>query len=590
MAHPRFWKPFLYLTILFLLAACKGNIPGESVLWTGTEDAATASPDGKHIAFVDWDTGNLGLYNLQTESYAPGTDKGDWSENGSWVEGNAVFSPDGGTIAFSYANVLECEPFCYELRTTTVADTEMNVLFKHLEPSQFLAPFDWREDTGILILVTNSDHTWSLILVDPSTGSTETLMKDTAGRPVPGYGRFAHGGRSVIYHADDGLWGLDRTSGKSSRLDLPAISFLGWDPASSSVVYTAREEAPGIYATEVNEEFDTGQTFMRKREDVALVPAGAYPGRINYVRTVDAPALYLADVNLREATAGSPSRLSGPSSRTMGNPAWSNDGRRIAFTMESYGVDGQGMHLMVSDADDWNPRPVGEVMFGLLNGMDWSPDDSYLYFSGRGDYYMTTGDSSRSSWTGRINVATGEVAMISPDAVTALDVGPDGALVYQKAYEPGMSVSHIMRIEPEGGSPRTLLDLPKVSRSLSVSPDGAKVAFVQPGEQPGSTALRILQADGSVRTLAEWQRPRFLSVNQGSLPWTPDGRHLIVYGRDESSEGGYLKMSVDDGSVRFLGLQPAHARSQPALHPNGKRLVYVDGLLKHEMVVLGPGR
>ena len=83
---------------------------------------------------------------------------------------------------------------------------------------------------------------------------------------------------------------------------------------------------------------------------------------------------------------------------------------------------------------------------------------------------------------------------------------------------------------------------------------------------------------GEPRTVLQVQRPDAFELNQGRMPWTPDGRSVLVVLRRQGQRQ-LAVVRVDSGAITPLPFAPQQGgRRSLALHPDGRQLVYVDGV------------
>jgi len=231
------------------------------------------------------------------------------------------------------------------------------------------------------------------------------------------------------------------------------------------------------------------------------------------------------------------------------NPAWSPDGRRIAFAQSrsAPGDNDYGMgDIYVMDAD--GSHIVQRTANVDLWSAAWSPDGRKLAVSDEGVYYS-------------------QIYIISPDA--------DGSIPTVLATD---------------------------ARSPAWSPDGQKIAYVHTSGDDGYHQVYLMNADGTdARAITESDGGGIFSV-----AWSPDGRRIAfskclqgvcdVYVM--SSDGSQLTQITSVGTAREAAWSPdgkwiavsllTYLRSSSGLVPDF-RLTYmpVEGGAPRQIVVGG---
>lgn len=94
------------------------------------------------------------------------------------------------------------------------------------------------------------------------------------------------------------------------------------------------------------------------------------------------------------------------------DPAWSPDGRQIAFLSNREG----GFDLWVMNADGSNQHQVTRTGAKRANNPVWSPDGKWIAFD---TTHLETFPTRRATSLWRAELATGELTMVSNDALTA---------------------------------------------------------------------------------------------------------------------------------------------------------------------------
>ena len=231
------------------------------------------------------------------------------------------------------------------------------------------------------------------------------------------------------------------------------------------------------------------------------------------------------------APGAGPRRLTA-SSRDEFSPAWSPDGRYIAYRMNPVRSDVGDIWVMRANGSgkrnltrspqvaDWSPA--------------WSPDGTRIaYFSmagGGGDVWVMRADGSR-----RRNL-TRDAGLNEYPAWS-----PDGRRLAFNSHRDGQF--EIYRANVHGSGQVDLTRHPARDQWPAWSPDGTLIAFMS--ERDGSEDVFVMRPDGSgVRNLT-----RTDALDESHPAWMPDGRLSF------SRHG-------DTGPVELLALDVANGRSE----------------------------
>jgi Tol biopolymer transport system component len=185
--------------------------------------------------------------------------------------------------------------------------------------------------------------------------------------------------RICLAGPDDGWRYLTRTTGGGDP---------DWSPDGSRIVYVDNSSTDGGLRTI---SADGGQERFLTN-DHGLYPAWG-PNRIAYVAELDGqPGILAIDPD-----SGAKEMLVELDSLSNANPAWSQDGTRIAFNVGARGT----AFIMVSNADGSDVRRLGP-------GTDpvWSPNGSRILFSRAGEVFTISLQDSSKRRLGQQGVAS----------------------------------------------------------------------------------------------------------------------------------------------------------------------------------------
>jgi TolB protein len=289
-------------------------------------------------------------------------------------------------------------------------------------------------------------------------------------------------------------------------------------------------------------------------------PAQAHVGTV-----VTSPRAFLYLVS---ASGGVPHPLLRPGDaarlQSESDPAWSPDGRSIAFTAGCascrallYVVSGRGQDLR------YVPTGPGSVL-----SPSWSPGGRSIVFArGQSEDQQIYAVNLR---MGRVRLVNGEPeGLDNTDSTPAWS--PDGRRI-AFAREINHERQNLWVISATGGSPRPLTRATQFGQfHPRWSPDGRKIVFMQTVPPHFTWDLRIL--DVRTRQVTDLTSDPH---NEFDPAWSPDGKS-IVFASDAASHAGFRSLYViraDGSGLRRLTASPADD-SMPSWSPDGATIVFV---------------
>ena len=599
--------PTLCLALLFAAAGCDAPRPDGSSLarsalaatalesveetevrrvWADARDYASPSPDGRHFAFVDWSTGDVAMYDAETGEETRLTDKGPWTENGSWAE-EPLFSPDGRRVAYAYGNA---QPegggeWRYELQVVDVGDPTQQVVLALTPEDDWVEPMDWSASHGIVAGLYREGGAGELALVDPATGEVTALgsWSEEAGYPDDAW--FGPHDERLAYRRDDRVFVRDLASSAESPMELPVTRLLGWAPDGSALlVHTHHRGEAGIWALPLEGTRAAGEPALVRAGLPAVQPSGRAGDRYFYGVVVDAPKLQLVSVDPASGRVlAEPTSLTSPLDGRASHPAWSPDGSSLAYTLEN--LVEPGLRFMVSSATGDAVREIarGDFRAGQIR-MRWDADGTTLL--------LVSIHDGRSPAFYRIDPSTGTVTQLTdPGAGRSFDVlgEPGRVLVLEPTPPEGRTDAAVVVRDLARGTRTELAALPPGAKigGVEVGPDERRAAVVYRDPETDVSTLALLDLeDGALTTIHEEEHPVHLEIRPGDLAWTADGRHVMVMRGEWEGTDTHQIVSVPVDGGGPVVLTSGEERRYLALHPDGRRLVFADGDVRTELWVL----
>ncbi len=554
-------------------------------VWGGpyVDIEGSVSSDGRHISFVDWETGDLAIRDLETGTNRRLTNKGSWLDS-SESAGSPKMSPDGQQVAYGWSNK---DGSC-DLRLIGIDGSNPRVVYNNRD-LDWIMPAGWSPD-GKHILATffGKDGTNQIVLFSVADGSVRLLktLDWRITRPA-----LSPDGRYIAYDfrpQEDSPQrdiSLLSTDGKleSALIQHPANDLCPvWTPDGKRILFASdRTGSMGAWVIQVADGKPQGPAELVKQDlGKRILPMGlTREGRLFYGLETGMTDVYIASLDFKtgrllSAPIKVTQRFVGSNSR----PDWSPDGRHLAY-ISHRGFLWQGSFVVcIRSLETGEERELSPKLSYIFTPR-WSPDGRSILLLAR--------DARNRNGLYLMNVESGTVTPVVQNREGA-KVGwtgptwsPDGKAIFYLRQEPANGKTSLVARELETGQEKEVL---VASGGISVhgsavSPDGQWVVFRAFDQATGAGVLKVVPSGGGL--------PReILRVEKGEgvagftvLSWTRDGLQVLcAKGGTSRQDRKYelWRVPVEGGKTERVDLEMKELRDM-RVHPDGQRIAFSAG-------------
>jgi serine/threonine protein kinase len=544
--------------------------------YAGDESWPTLSPDGTQVAF-SWNGEKQDKSDIYVKQI--GVEPPFRLTSDAAMDYSPAWSPDGGFIAF--------------LRELSPDKTDIVIVPQRGGPERILSeikgsmqalpwgPYlSWTPDSKWIVCPTpkSGERVWALHLVSTETGEQTELTSPPSSETGDVAPAVSPDGRTLVFSRvspdfyNATLWLLhlgegSKPLGKEEQIQSPGMTNIGaaWLPNGREFVFaSATGTNYGLWRTAVS------KGAVPRRLD--LGSAGADP-TISRLGTRLAFVVFQSRLNIWRVDLKGPGKEPSQPLRFISStqdqlyPAFSPDGRRIAFMSERSGAQ----EIWICDSD--GSRTLQLTSFGgaAIYGPSWSPDsqnvaftvaqkgmkddiyvvsvnggvprrmttnpaeDKWPYWShdGKWIYFSSTRSGREEIW--KMPSSGGEAVQITRNSGDIPQETPDGeVLYYMKGWPEAVSV---WRASVDGNQETKVLDSVDNEGEWTVGKEG--IYFFTTADKTGHRDLCLYEfATGQIRKVLTIQRP----VNN-HIAVSPDGRTILY---PQSEESGSVLMLVDN--------------------------------------------
>ncbi|UCG85361.1 MAG: PD40 domain-containing protein [Gemmatimonadota bacterium] len=553
-------------------------------VWFPAEDAnfwGGPSPDGRYLSYTHFGKGNLAIYDLRTGEYRLLTRNASLPEENEFAL-NSTFAPDGKRIAYAWENL---QGF-HELRVTGVDGSAPQVLYSN--PAFNTYPTEWSSDGESVLVCLESlreERPNGIGVIAIADGSLRLLKQLDRGGDNP---TISPDGRFVAYSAPADENGSARdifaieveTGNERALVQHPADDrVLGWSPDRSSILFSSdRTGTVGAWLLPIEEGEPNGEPRLVKPDMWRMQPIGfARNGSYFYGTSTTLMDVYVGGFDPQTGElVGEPTLVSEQFQGSNMNPAWSPDGRYLAYVSMRGAAAGAVSPevVVIRSTENGKVREI-EPELRQIGNLRWSADGRYLLLRGRDE------QSRRGLF--RIDVQSGTITPCETGHFGEWSADGESLILYGG----GAGQVRISRLSLENGSEEVLYrggPYPNVMvEPTGMSPDYREIAFLDHDETGGQSIKIMPIAGGTARALA-----RFDSGDPGplwNLRWSFDEQY-VFYVRRGDDDPELWRVPVAGGDPEKLDWFTNLNAAQVRFHPDGRRVALTRGQSGHEIWVM----
>lgn len=558
-------------------------------IWEGDEVdyMGEPSPDGRYLSYVDWETGNLSLYEISTGKKSPLTTEGTWDDPIQFAEFSS-WSPDGKRLVYDWYN--DDNPGFVDFYVIGIDEKKPRKLWSNSEV-EWAQCFDWSPDgEWILACLKNKNNNNNHIALISVNDGSERILTNHEGQGWAGWPidmQFSPDGKFVAYD-------MNQEKGSSKR-DIYLIStdgsaenplvihpanddLMGWTPDGKNIIFASdRNGAICFWLLEVDDVDPNGEPTLIKSDFGPVMSLGFTKDGSFYYSNSQREF----NINIVELDPETGNLLSHQDKAIQyfegsnQTPAYSPDGNYLAYVRRFPAIPLIGMtqggnvlcirSLETGIEKEMRPKlnrfgyPAWSPDGNSVMVVDWDPDDQMGLY--------------------QIDVRNGEVTpTVLPRENFSLFGGhkwtPEGNAFYYGLRDGKANLWKIVLHDLDSGNEEVIYQS-KDFYNLDLSPDGQMLALnIQNRTKP--KVIIISSSGEEIRELCSFgKNTRFKSNN--SIIWTADGKYVLFAINNPKEDNNMFELCripAKGGKLTKLGLKVENGFNNLSTHPDGRHLTY----------------
>ena len=566
-----------------ILVETTPQIMTDKKIWEDTDidDSGEISPDGKFIAYCDWKTGNLAIYEIETgfKKYLSDLNPGQGS-NFNHFAFSPRWSADSRYIYYS----VFVNPNLWEARLSDLSGRNIKTLCK-VEGKEIWLELNDVAKKGNFVLTTiqSGNNKTQIAIISANNGKIQILKEF----PFTGYVEhlnFTSNESAIIYDYPSDLESANRDINILSideKIDKPLIQhsandfILGFYPESGNLLFASNRSGNlGFWSVKLDNDKIAGiPKFIKTSEHEYLKGLGfTKTGAFVYCHFPSKTDVYETEISPEEfKVVEPPYEKVGYFVSSNSTPDYSPDGKYLAFVSRRFPYKElssncpTGNILCIKSLKDDNVREIRPDIsnFGFLQ---WTQDSRFIIAVNWG--------ADQKMGLYKIDVTNGNISLVMKGDFNTIhnhQVCPNGNLIVVKSSN-NEGQLNLVEYSLVTGNERVLYSASwKELYNISCSPDGNWIAFI--GKDKIRTVRVIPSKGGKVRDIYTFEQ----GDNRGVLfCWSANSKGIYLPMLNEPKKDliwDIWRIPIDGSNPKKLGLNLTFLW-QLRVHPDGKHLIF----------------